>query len=147
MTLFPPSSQRRLHPLAVEDALRSSRNPRSKCDFYKTHLYLQILVQHIHAPDRLALARAAEGFDDTEWPSSIADDDEFPIEGPRRRKPWAFWRHSGEIRLPEGVDSVFEPSVRDTMGRSNDVGTTYAFPSSPTTDKEGRADGRKSDRY
>ncbi|KAJ9107443.1 hypothetical protein QFC21_000896 [Naganishia friedmannii] len=41
-----------LHPLAVEDTLRASNNPRSKLDFYANHLYLQILVQHIRSEDQ-----------------------------------------------------------------------------------------------
>ncbi|WVN87629.1 uncharacterized protein L203_102812 [Cryptococcus depauperatus CBS 7841] len=35
---------RRLHPLAVEDALEAAEAPRSKLDFYKDHLYLQLLI-------------------------------------------------------------------------------------------------------
>lgn len=41
-----------LHPLAVEDTLRATNNPRSKLDFYANHLYCQILVQHIRPQDR-----------------------------------------------------------------------------------------------
>ncbi|KAJ9123273.1 hypothetical protein QFC22_001471 [Naganishia vaughanmartiniae] len=41
-----------LHPLAVEDTLRASNNPRSKLDFYANHLYLQMLVQHIRSEDQ-----------------------------------------------------------------------------------------------
>nr|ODN85739.1 hypothetical protein L203_04613 [Cryptococcus depauperatus CBS 7841] len=33
-----------LHPLAVEDALEAAEAPRSKLDFYKDHLYLQLLI-------------------------------------------------------------------------------------------------------
>lgn len=96
----------RLHPLAVEDALRSSNSPRSKLDFYRNHLYLQILVHHVHAPDREALARAAAGL-------SVMEDEclETPEEEPVVKPRW--WRPTpkGSIRLPEGVDAVFEPTM------------------------------------
>lgn len=47
-----------LHPLAVEDALRSSNSPRSKLDFYRSHLYLQLLIHHIHSSDEDAIEAA-----------------------------------------------------------------------------------------
>ncbi|KAJ9110459.1 hypothetical protein QFC19_001585 [Naganishia cerealis] len=53
-----------LHPLAVEDTLRASNNPRSKLDFYANHLYLQILVQHIRAKDQDEI-RASNGMRST----------------------------------------------------------------------------------
>ena len=49
-----------LHPLAVEDTLRASNNPRSKLDFYANHLYLQMLVQHIRPQDRHDIKQAAK---------------------------------------------------------------------------------------
>jgi Mg2+ and Co2+ transporter CorA len=48
-----------LHPLAVEDTLRATNNPRSKLDFYANHLYLQILVQHIRPQDREDIKKTA----------------------------------------------------------------------------------------
>lgn len=50
-----------LHPLAVEDALRSSNSPRSKLDFYRSHLYLQLLICHIHHADEAADEAALDG--------------------------------------------------------------------------------------
>lgn len=97
----------RLHPLAVEDALRSGRNPRSKVDYYRTHLYLQLLVHHIHAPDRDALARAAEGFSEGETAAVYGTGEDEGIARVKSRWPW---RREGQIRLPEGVDAVFGPS-------------------------------------
>jgi hypothetical protein len=106
-----------LHPLAVEDALRSVRHPRSKCDFYANHLYLQILVYHIHAPDRAALARIAEGIPDG---VAVGSDEEEDSNGGRDgnwRRPakaksrscfsWGR-KNEGKIRLPEGMDAVFD---------------------------------------
>lgn len=48
-----------LHPLAVEDTLRATNNPRSKLDFYANHLYCQILVQHIRPQDHEEIKRTA----------------------------------------------------------------------------------------
>jgi hypothetical protein len=49
-----------LHPLAVEDTLRATNNPRSKLDFYANHLYLQMLVQHVRPQDRHDMKQAAK---------------------------------------------------------------------------------------
>jgi hypothetical protein len=99
-----------LHPLAVEDALRSGRSPRSKCDFYANHLYLQIVLYHIHAPDRAALARIAEGIPEG---VTIACEEGGPAAGDGIRSAWKWpwpWtkRDEGQIRLPEGLEAVFE---------------------------------------
>ena len=77
----------------MEDALRADNSPRSKLDFYRTHLYLQILVQHTQASDVNVLSRAAD-----EMAESHLHDDTH-----------------GNVRtmfqLPEDVEGVFEPSV------------------------------------
>ncbi|ORX35165.1 hypothetical protein BD324DRAFT_634098 [Kockovaella imperatae] len=49
-----------LHPLAVEDALQAENSHRSKIDFYKTHLYFQVLIQHVTLRDETVLAEAAD---------------------------------------------------------------------------------------
>ncbi|KAL7420422.1 hypothetical protein Q5752_005393 [Cryptotrichosporon argae] len=140
-----------LHPLAVEDALRSSGSPRSKLDFYRTHLYMQILVQHMNASDGALLEEAADELDEHhagvvsrdgfthdgsgtgagagsavdgatggggagQGPYGAANDVDVEL-GTRKRKEglWGSWRRkTGLMRLPEGVEGVFEPSVQGT---------------------------------
>ncbi|KAL1407222.1 hypothetical protein Q8F55_006639 [Vanrija albida] len=104
-----------LHPLAVEDALRSYRSPRSKIDFYKHHLYLQILVHHIHRPDLETLAKATQGAEDGERvtaPAGALMEEGAPAEN---GSSWWPWQRSGQIRLPEGVENVFEPSFPEPL--------------------------------
>ena len=85
-----------LHPLAVEDALRATNSPRSKLDFYKTHLYLQILVQHTQPSDEAVLSAAADEMAVTHLR------DEFSSGSGNERRM---------MKLPEGVEGVFEPSI------------------------------------
>ncbi|WOO84542.1 Cobalt/magnesium transport protein CorA [Vanrija pseudolonga] len=103
-----------LHPLAVEDALRSYRSPRSKIDFYKHHLYLQILVHHIHRPDLETLAKATQGAEDGERVTPPAGALEEAGHAPNGASWWP-WQRSGQIRLPEGVENVFEPSFPEPL--------------------------------
>lgn len=101
-----------LHPLAIEDALRASNSPRSKMDFYKTHLYMQILVQHMHSADEEFLSLAADAMADGAYNKVFGDQQTVQ---PARRGSLgrlAGGQASGsKLRLPEGVEGVFEPSV------------------------------------
>ncbi|KLT39689.1 hypothetical protein CC85DRAFT_288259 [Cutaneotrichosporon oleaginosum] len=108
-----------LHPLAVEDALRSSRSPRSKIDYYRTHMYLQILVHHIHGPDKDALEKATVGLAEGEDGRQCCDDadhdhdhrvDDIEAVMPKKQR-WWHRNPEGQIRLPEGVDAVFGPTM------------------------------------
>lgn len=117
----------RLHPLAVEDALRATNSPRSKLDFYKNHLYLQILVQHTHPGDEQLISESVD--DISSWhlpgenPSVMADP---PSEGmgygatstTRRDSVGDALVQSGRklLRLPEGVEGVFEPMADPSRG-------------------------------
>lgn len=104
-----------LHPLAVEDALRATNSPRSKLDFYNSHLYLQILVQHMHAKDEEILSEVAEEMSSWHFSGeplrhlrSNEDLDAIPG-GPNGRG--AKRRQSIFSRLPDGVQGVFEPTI------------------------------------
>lgn len=117
-----------LHPLAVEDALRSGRSPRSKVDYYRTHMYLQILVHHIHGPDKEALTRATKGLEEGEEGRQCCDDhdhdhdhnqDDIETVTPKKQRWWQRNAEEGQIRLPEGVDAVFGPSVPAQQRRTN----------------------------
>ncbi|EKC99879.1 hypothetical protein A1Q2_05844 [Trichosporon asahii var. asahii CBS 8904] len=99
-----------LHPLAVEDALRSESSPRSKLDFYRNHLYLQILVQHIYDPDEETFEAEVDGVDN----GTIGDQDGMEAAAKRARRWWQRRSNSGQIRLPEGADNVFEPSIPES---------------------------------
>lgn len=135
----------RLHPLAVEDALRSGRSPRSKVDYYRTHMYLQILVHHIHEPDVEALERATEGLEEGCAGRECCDDEEHDHEHDHARRPHQheqddieavvpkkqrWWQRSteGQIRLPEGVDEVFGPSVPAQKRRTGPKGSAVSVP-------------------
>lgn len=99
-----------LHPLAVEDALRSESSPRSKLDFYRNHLYLQILVQHIYDPDEESFDAEVDGVDN----GTIGTEDGVEAAAKRAARWWQRRTNSGQIRLPEGADNVFEPSVPES---------------------------------
>ncbi|KAK4684434.1 hypothetical protein P7C73_g5743, partial [Tremellales sp. Uapishka_1] len=104
-----------LHPLAVEDALRASNAPRSKLDFYKTHLYLQVLVQHLHLADEDSIAKVIDSQHNGCSVSSFED-----VEGQEYRDHGILARfgstskNGARLKLPEGVEGVFEPSVTPT---------------------------------
>jgi hypothetical protein len=101
----------RLHPLAVEDALRSSNSPRSKLDFYRNHLYMQILIHHMHAHDTEEMAKAADALQEGKVDEIvIADDETDSAERMARNKK----NTNSSWSLPEGVEGVFEPSVAGT---------------------------------
>jgi hypothetical protein len=132
-----------LHPLAVEDALRSANSPRSKLDFYRNHLYLQIFAQHMHSQDEVALSIAAEALEEGHVDEVLPGTEEGE-EGARRlggrmrsmslvaqghQSGIASKRGRGGalkglrdvfggsrrmMRLPEGVEGVFEPSMGGT---------------------------------
>ncbi|WVO15151.1 hypothetical protein L204_102795 [Cryptococcus depauperatus] len=57
------ADRRRLHPLAVEDALEAAAAPRSKLDFYKDHLYLQLLVHRPGGRDERSELGGSGGLD------------------------------------------------------------------------------------
>ncbi|WRT63134.1 uncharacterized protein IL334_000037 [Kwoniella shivajii] len=113
-----------LHPLAVEDALRATNTPRSKLDFYRNHLYLQILIHHTTPSDEVRLSIAADemardrhnGFTDDD--ASVLGDDEAHTRTGLRGKLSGFLSRKREEmhkpRLPEGVEGVFEPSLVTT---------------------------------
>lgn len=100
----------------MEDALRSANSPRSKLDFYKNHLYLQILVHYMHPTDEVILSEAAEalgGRDMNALMTAVEDDghshgfngsSESVSKGKNKGK-------AAGLALPEGVEGVFEPSV------------------------------------
>ncbi|BEJ14529.1 hypothetical protein CspHIS471_0402960 [Cutaneotrichosporon sp. HIS471] len=117
-----------LHPLAVEDALRSSRSPRSKIDYYRTHMYLQILVQNIHGPDKDALTKATAGLAQGEEGRQCCNDadhdhdhmvDDIEAVAPKKQR-WWHTNPEGQIRLPEGVDAVFGPTMPGQQRRKKD---------------------------
>ncbi|ORY26965.1 hypothetical protein BCR39DRAFT_539585, partial [Naematelia encephala] len=114
-----------LHPLAVEDLLRAYNTPRSKLDFYKSHLYLQLLIQHTHPGDEALLLHAADAL-----PFGRADEilnGAEPGNGTQAQgsKSGVVQRLRDELgggramRLPEGVEGVFEPSA-PLSERAND---------------------------
>ncbi|WWC90302.1 uncharacterized protein L201_005235 [Kwoniella dendrophila CBS 6074] len=121
-----------LHPLAVEDALRATNTPRSKLDFYRNHLYLQILIHHTTPSDEIRMARAAEAMAHERESGFTTEDDASIIEGgqdysadkkrgfgDRLRGVFGLSssvdeeerRRDSIPKLPEGVEGVFEPSV------------------------------------
>ena len=65
-------------------------------------------MYHIHAPDRAALARVAEGIPE----GVVVPCDESGIPEHHHKSSWRWawpWtKDEGAIRLPEGVDYVFE---------------------------------------
>jgi len=104
----------RLHPLAVEDALRSSNSPRSKLDFYRNHLYMQILIHHMHAHDTEDLAKASDALQSGKVDEIVIADDETHTHGDTMRKGPVKKATTSSWSLPEGVEGVFEPSVAGT---------------------------------
>ena len=131
-----------LHPLAVEDALRSHNSPRSKLDFYKSHLYLQILVQHLHREDAELLESEVDdplsgiGRQDEDEDATaeehmhgnlglgVTPDGRSGLRRRRSRRPTGTMQRlkemfggSRRIMLPEGVEGVFEPSINFGRGR------------------------------
>nr|XP_019048093.1 hypothetical protein I302_01858 [Kwoniella bestiolae CBS 10118]OCF27023.1 hypothetical protein I302_01858 [Kwoniella bestiolae CBS 10118] len=116
-----------LHPLAVEDALRATNTPRSKLDFYRNHLYLQILIHHTTPSDEIRLSMAAEEMANERESGLITDDDASVLNestrsttkrGIRGRLSGLFGssaddeaRTASVPKLPEGVEGVFEPSL------------------------------------
>jgi hypothetical protein len=143
---FPASSDASLHPLAVEDALRSHNSPRSKLDFYRSHFYLQILIQHLHRDDAEKLEEEADDpLSGVAQPESADQEPHLhgnvglgmgPGPGLRRRRSAVgpggrlqrlrdmFGGSRRRIMLPEGVEGVFEPTLmgasrgREVSGRS-----------------------------
>ncbi|WWC67393.1 uncharacterized protein I206_101301 [Kwoniella pini CBS 10737] len=112
-----------LHPLAVEDALRATNTPRSKLDFYRNHLYLQILIHHTTPSDEVRLHMAAEEMANEREGGMTVDENivDEPIPAKRRRFGGIFGGTSSDSqttergnnipKLPEGVEGVFEPSL------------------------------------
>lgn len=119
---------RSLHPLAVEDALRATNSPRSKLDFYKNHLYLQILVQHTHPGDEEVIAEEAENLSSWHLPGhepQVIPEPESRASGygstsTTRRGSTALENaiQGGRriLQLPEGVEGVFEPTADVSRG-------------------------------
>lgn len=91
-------------------------------------MYLQILVHHIHGPDKDALTKATTGLEHGEEGRQCCDDADHnhnhlvdDIEAIRpQKKRW--WQRSnvGQIRLPEGVDAVFGPTMPGQPRRKKD---------------------------
>ncbi|OCF43448.1 hypothetical protein I317_02748 [Kwoniella heveanensis CBS 569] len=111
-----------LHPLAVEDSLRATNTPRSKLDFYRNHLYLQILIHHTTpadgdrlsmVADELAQGGGREEFIDDDNNSVLGTEDAEPVrKGGLVSKIGSIFRSERRVaKLPEGVEGVFEPSV------------------------------------
>jgi hypothetical protein len=111
---FYEGANTRLHPLAVEDALRSSNSPRSKLDFYRNHLYMQILIHHMHAHDTEDLAKASDALQSGKVDEIVIADDETHTHGDTMRKGPVKKATTSSWSLPEGVEGVFEPSVAGT---------------------------------
>lgn len=67
-------------------------------------------MQHIYDPDEQTLDQEIDGVDD----GTIGD--EIGVEATVKRARRWWWRrsNSGQIRLPEGADNVFEPSVPES---------------------------------
>lgn len=112
---------RSLHPLAVEDALRSLNSPRSKLDFYRNHLYLQILIHHMHDQDSIEVAEAAEALASGKIDEIVIEDEEEVESRKHKSKPKKERNSQAQAKkasstwsLPEGVEGVFEPSVGGT---------------------------------
>ncbi|OCF72414.1 hypothetical protein I204_06793 [Kwoniella mangroviensis CBS 8886] len=115
-----------LHPLAVEDALRATNTPRSKLDFYRNHLYLQILIHHTTPSDEIRSSIAAEEMAHERESGMMTDDDQSVLNestrsttrrGLRGKLSGIFGSGEDDSRethvpkLPEGVEGVFEPSL------------------------------------
>nr|XP_031861972.1 uncharacterized protein CI109_002385 [Kwoniella shandongensis]KAA5529044.1 hypothetical protein CI109_002385 [Kwoniella shandongensis] len=118
-----------LHPLAVEDSLRATNTPRSKLDFYKNHLYLQLLIHHTSPSDEATLSLIADEIAEGRAGASVTnfaetDGEQTAPEGDgestigstsaaRRKSGIRDWFSSKRVlaQLPEGVEGVFEPSV------------------------------------
>ncbi|RXK37391.1 hypothetical protein M231_05378 [Tremella mesenterica] len=96
-----------LHPLAVEDALRATNSPRSKLDFYKSHMYMQLLIQHTHLSDEHTLAAESETIKDGHLSKMLHDSS-------AGKKGWFGAVTGSQLQLPEGVEGVFEPVVAGT---------------------------------
>ncbi|WVQ74121.1 hypothetical protein IAR50_003712 [Cryptococcus sp. DSM 104548] len=103
-----------LHPLAVEDALEAESSPRSKLDFYRNHLYLQLLIHRTQSSDHEALTLAADESAEGIRPGEA--------EGPRDNginhqegggKSGLFGGKSAgrRVGLPDDIQGVFEPSM------------------------------------
>nr|XP_018266065.1 uncharacterized protein I303_00034 [Kwoniella dejecticola CBS 10117]OBR88223.1 hypothetical protein I303_00034 [Kwoniella dejecticola CBS 10117] len=95
-----------LHPLAVEDALRATNTPRSKLDFYRNHLYLQILIHHTTPSDEIRLSIAAEEMANGREDGIFGGGSSSSMSAAERRE-----RENNIPKLPEGVEGVFEPSL------------------------------------
>ncbi|WVQ82784.1 hypothetical protein IAT38_004916 [Cryptococcus sp. DSM 104549] len=111
-----------LHPLSVEDALEASESPRSKLDFYKNHLYLQLLIHHTEPSDEAELSLVADELSEashTGFMESSEGGDREKGYGGGKKKPGLLssltgGKESKLARLPEGVQGVFEPSMIST---------------------------------
>lgn len=91
-------------------------------------MYLQILVHHIHGPDKEALTRATEGLEEGEGGRQCCDDadhdhdhtvDDMEAVTPKKQR-WWHRNPEGLIRLPEGVDAVFGPTMPGQARRKKD---------------------------
>ena len=104
-----------LHPLAVEDALQAENSRRSKIDFYHTHLYFQIMIQHVHASDETLLAEAADEMSLGRMEEMFENLEAKHAEN--RKKPFiqrlkSVYKTKKQLdSLPPGVQGVFEPTL------------------------------------
>jgi hypothetical protein len=84
-------------------------------DFYRDHLYLQILVQHMHPADGALVADAAEeiaaGHIEGITSGTRHADHVKQSSGAAGRLAGTMEGTKKMMRLPEGVEGVFEPSI------------------------------------
>ncbi|ODN86323.1 hypothetical protein L198_07342 [Cryptococcus wingfieldii CBS 7118] len=103
----------RLHPLAVEDAIEAESSPRSKLDFYRNHLYLQLLIHRTrssdHAADEIAEGtRQGEGEEARE--NGIGNGHGI-VNGNGKAGLFGGAGAGRRVGLPDDIQGVFEPSM------------------------------------
>ena len=89
----------------MEDTLHTRESPRSKVDFYKEHLYFQILVQLVHAEDEVELHEAAEEMDAWHMAGDVGSAKGVSGHSLAERGVARF------TQLPEGVEGVFKSAT------------------------------------
>ncbi|ODO08978.1 hypothetical protein I350_02570 [Cryptococcus amylolentus CBS 6273] len=115
-----PIGVRWIHIDAVEDALEAESSPRSKLDFYRNHLYLQLLIHRTRSSDHAALALAAdeiaEGTRQGEGDGARGNrngDGHGHGHGGQNGKAGLFGGKGAgrRVGLPDDIQGVFEPSM------------------------------------
>ncbi|TYJ51817.1 hypothetical protein B9479_007593 [Cryptococcus floricola] len=112
------STSGKLHPLAVEDALEAESSPRSKLDFYRNHLYLQLLIHRTRSSDHAALALAADEIAEGTRQGEGEEAGENGTvnghgHGGQNVKAGLFGGKGAgrRVGLPDDIQGVFEPSM------------------------------------